>query len=107
MRLRSASTVSPIQVSVQGLGVASRLQQLGPVDETPVQAERRRDALDVELAEGPACPCDGLLPVAAPDEEFGEQRVVERLDDAAGLEARVDAHARSVRSVPGRDLARR
>src|SRR5690606_6920068 len=49
---------------------------------------------DFEFAQGAPEPVDGVAAVLAPDDQLPQQRVIERRDRIAGIEERVETHAR-------------
>ena len=68
-----------------------------------MKRHERRDALDPELRERPQHARRGGLARLVPDDQLGQQRVVERRHRPAGEDARVDAHARAARLLVARD----
>ena len=95
----SSPSTSPAQVSPA--------DELGPREDQPVQRQQGRDALDLELVERPAHARDRARPVAVPDEQLRDHRVVQADDLAALLDARVDAHAGPAGLAVARDPPRR
>ena len=70
-----------------------------------VQGDRRLDALDAELAQGAFHDLDGVAVCTAVHDDFGDERVVPRLDCQSGRHAAVEAHARIARLVHEGDEA--
>ena len=67
---------------------------------------RRRGSDHNELAQGAACASDALRPIAAVDDQLGDERVVVRRHIGAGTEPGVDTYARPRRRNPSRDPPR-
>ena len=68
-----------------------------------MERHERRDALDVELVERAQHAARRVLARLVPDDQLGQQRVVERRHRPAREDARVDAHARASRLLVARD----
>ena len=73
------------------------------LEQRAVEADERRDALDLVLAERAQHPAARVLAVDAVDAQLGDQRVVEADDLAALGDAGIDAHARPGRLAVARD----
>ena len=70
------------------------------LEHAQVEGDRRGHALDQELGERPARPGEGLVAVAAPDHELGQEAVVEGRHDVARVDVRVEAHPGAARRRP-------
>src|SRR3954454_4317431 len=76
-------------------------------DQHALVGQRGREPLDLALGERAGHPRQRLGPIAAPDDQLGQQRVVVRRRRVTGIEMRVHAHARTARRHVARDRARR
>ena len=79
-----------------------------------MEGDRGRDAVDVELVQGPEHATARRFAILAPRDQLGEQRVVVAHDPAALGETRVEADERSPRRLesgdqagPGKEVPRR
>ncbi|OMI33961.1 choline dehydrogenase [Streptomyces sparsogenes DSM 40356] len=77
----------------------------GVGDHGPVEGDRGRHALDLELRQRPRRALEGLGAGGAGDDELGQQGVPRRADHAAGLHAGVQAHPRAGGGCEGGDGA--
>src|SRR5438105_10647020 len=77
------------------------------VDQRTMEADKRRHALDLVLAERTEHPPPRVLPVDVVDAELRDQRVVEPDDLAPRPHARVDPHTGPRRLPVARDPPRR
>src|SRR4051794_4930515 len=100
--------LDPLGVDVEGAltGRIGRTDVGRVADDGLVEGDDRGHAVDDELVQRAARALQRLGPVAAGDDQLGDQRVERAGDRLAVLIAAVEAHARAARRVPGRQGAR-
>src|SRR2546430_13489127 len=85
----------------------SRAQVSGPkvraVQDRAVVWNRRRGSDPHELTERAACASDSLRPIAAVDDQLGDERVIVRRHVGARTESGIDTDTGARRSNPSRD----
>src|SRR5919204_650004 len=73
------------------------------LEERPVETEQRRDAADLELAEGAEHPAAGVLAIDPVHDQLRHERVVQPRHLRSGGDPGVDPHARAGRLPVARD----
>src|SRR6516225_9935853 len=75
------------------------------VQDSQVERDRRLDAFENGLAQGPPHPVDRLLAAGAPYDDLGEERVVERRNGVRRHHVAVHAHVEAAGGNPHRHAA--
>ena len=87
------------RATLEEFGVEAKRADVGVVRQSPVQFDRALQALDLEFSEGARQALDGGGAAFVPDDQFAEQRIVERRHDVTRVQHAVEAHAWAARNT--------
>ncbi len=89
------------------MDVVIAIHEIRGADHFLMQRDRRVDAADGIFLQGPAQPHQAFIARVAVNDQLGDQAVVMRLHDIAGIQCRIDADAEPAGRMVIRDPARR